>query len=260
MARMKPLPIIKHISTHPALLFVDYHNMRICDGDDVVSSSCEQDPLEVLGWDLMMKILKNLDACSVAVSLTVSRHWNGIASSDRLWTSMVEALEGAWMIFCRLHASLCRCMGNCWFMCLCSLNLKSESAVFFKCEELWRGKAHIPRMSQVRGIPKLAAYTISVTDAKRKRIMRDDLCDHTWEFHFTEVVNKDKSLSLVDNNYVLSIPCNSDGGKVAPEYWKNLDPYWAGTRPLMHRYFHQDGSQTADLGIGFGGVTNVVFP
>ncbi|KAH9650365.1 F-box domain-containing protein [Citrus sinensis] len=33
--------------------------------------------------------------------------------------------------------------------------------------------------------------------------------------------------------------------KVAPEYWLNLDPYWKGTSPLMHRYFHEDGSQTA---------------
>ncbi|KVI00395.1 hypothetical protein Ccrd_021374 [Cynara cardunculus var. scolymus] len=32
----------------------------------------------------------------------------------------------------------------------------------------------------------------------------------------------------------------------APEYWCNLDPYWKGTEPLMHRYFHPDGSQTAD--------------
>ncbi|XP_065862900.1 uncharacterized protein [Euphorbia lathyris] len=152
------------------------------DGDKVAlvnrsTDSYGRDPLEVLGWDLMMKIFGNLDPCSVAISLTVSRNWNGIASSDRLWTSM--------------------------------------------CEELWLGKAHIPRMSQVRGIPKLAAYTISVMDGKRNRIMRDDLCDHAWEFHFTEV---------------------------APEYWKNLDPYWTGTRPLMHRYFHQDGSQTADPG------------
>ncbi|KDO42023.1 hypothetical protein CISIN_1g047820mg, partial [Citrus sinensis] len=33
---------------------------------------------------------------------------------------------------------------------------------------------------------------------------------------------------------------------VAPEYWLNLDPYWKGTSPLMHRYVHEDGSQTAD--------------
>uniref|UniRef100_A0A251UK75 Uncharacterized protein n=1 Tax=Helianthus annuus TaxID=4232 RepID=A0A251UK75_HELAN len=32
----------------------------------------------------------------------------------------------------------------------------------------------------------------------------------------------------------------------APGYWLNLDPYWKGTRPLMRRYFHPDGSQTAD--------------
>uniref|UniRef100_A0A803MVH8 Uncharacterized protein n=1 Tax=Chenopodium quinoa TaxID=63459 RepID=A0A803MVH8_CHEQI len=51
------------------------------------------------------------------------------------------------------------------------------------------------------------------------RIMREDLCDHSWDFHFTEA---------------------------APAYWKNLDPYWGGSGSPMHRYFHADGSQTAD--------------
>ncbi|GFZ05414.1 hypothetical protein Acr_17g0009860 [Actinidia rufa] len=51
--------------------------------------------------------------------------------------------------------------------------------------------------------------------------MKEDLCDHVWEFHFNEV---------------------------APEYWRNLDPYWKGTGPPMRRYFHPDGSLTADPG------------
>ncbi|KAK8497751.1 hypothetical protein V6N12_024961 [Hibiscus sabdariffa] len=124
-----------------------------------------RDPLEVFGRDIMVMILSNLDARSVALSLLVSRAWHGVASSDSLWS--------------------------------------------YKCEELWHGKAHIPRASQVRGLSKLAAYSISVMDGKRARIMKDDLCDHVWEFHFN---------------------------KAAPEYWRNLDP---------RRYFHPDGSQTA---------------
>ncbi|XP_034686308.1 uncharacterized protein LOC117914899 isoform X2 [Vitis riparia] len=36
--------------------------------------------------------------------------------------------------------------------------------------------------------------------------------------------------------------------KGAPDYWRNLDPYWKGTGPPMRRYFHPDGSQTADPG------------
>lgn len=137
----------------------------------------QTDPLVVFGTDIMMMILRNLDAGSVALSLLVSRAWNGVASSDRLWTS--------------------------------------------KCEELWQGKAHIPRSSQARGLSKLEAYSFSVLDGKRTRITKDDLCDHVWEFHFN---------------------------KVAPEYWRNLDPYWQGTGPPMRRYFHPDGSQTADPG------------
>ncbi|XP_042488508.1 uncharacterized protein LOC122068695 isoform X2 [Macadamia integrifolia] len=90
-----------------------------------------------------------------------------------------------------------------------------------KLKELWLGKAHIPRSSLVRGISKLAAYSLSVLDAKRTRIMKDDLCDHVWEFRFT---------------------------KAAPEYWRNLDPSWKGTGPSMRRYFHPDGTLTADSG------------
>ncbi|CAI0383225.1 unnamed protein product [Linum tenue] len=144
------------------------------------SSSCcsalgLQNPLEVLGFDLMMKILGSLDARSVALSLLVSHGWNSIASADHLWGS--------------------------------------------KCEELLLGKAHLPRLLHTQGLSKLAVYSLSVTDGKRDRIGRADLCDHAWEFHFT---------------------------KAAPEYWRNLDPYWQGKKPLMHRYFHPDGSQTAD--------------
>lgn len=34
--------------------------------------------------------------------------------------------------------------------------------------------------------------------------------------------------------------------QVAPEYWRNLDPQWGGTGAPMRRYFHPDGSITAD--------------
>lgn len=88
-----------------------------------------------------------------------------------------------------------------------------------KCEELWLQKAHIPRISQGCDLSKLAAYSLSVIDGKRTRIMKEDLWDHAWEFHFN---------------------------KVAPEYFRNRDPYWKGTGQLMRRYFHPDGSQTAD--------------
>ncbi|KAK6130510.1 hypothetical protein DH2020_035768 [Rehmannia glutinosa] len=69
-----------------------------------------------------------------------------------------------------------------------------------KCQELWLGKAHIPRISKVRGISKMQATSLSIMDGKR----------------------------------------------AAPEYWRNLDPYWGGTGAPMRRYFHHDGSITAD--------------
>ncbi|KAJ6790788.1 Uncharacterized protein M6B38_248390 [Iris pallida] len=134
-----------------------------------------EDPLVVLGPDVLTKVLEFLDARSVARLLVVSQGWNAVASSDRLWAP--------------------------------------------KCEKLWMGKAHIPRLTKVRGASKLAVYSMCIMDGKRARIMRDDLCDHAWEFRFK---------------------------KTASEYWLNLDPSWMGTGPPMRRYFHPDGSHTAD--------------
>ena len=49
-----------------------------------------RDPLEVLGTDIMLTVLSYLDAHSLALSLLVSRGWNGVASSNRLWASKVS--------------------------------------------------------------------------------------------------------------------------------------------------------------------------
>lgn len=54
-----------------------------------------KDPLEVFGRDLMMMILGNLDARSIALSLLVSHGWHDVASSDRLWSSKVPFLTSA---------------------------------------------------------------------------------------------------------------------------------------------------------------------
>ncbi|GAA0144854.1 hypothetical protein LIER_36025 [Lithospermum erythrorhizon] len=90
-----------------------------------------------------------------------------------------------------------------------------------QCDELWIGKAHIPRIAKLHGLSKLTSYNLSMKDGKRTRITKDDLVDHDWEFHFTEE---------------------------APDYWRNLDPFWTGEGPLMRRYFHADGTLTADEG------------
>ncbi|KAL8262842.1 hypothetical protein R6Q59_024191 [Mikania micrantha] len=98
--------------------------------------------------------------------------------------------------------------------------LASSDTIWSKqCEELWAQKAHLPRFLRTKGLSKLSAYSLSVEDGKRTRVMKEDLWDHSWEFHFREM---------------------------APDYWRNLDPYWTGEDPPMHRYFHPDGSQTAD--------------
>jgi hypothetical protein len=51
-----------------------------------------RDPLEVFGTDIMLKMLSNLDARSVALSLLVSRGWHAVASSDRIWGAKVGTL------------------------------------------------------------------------------------------------------------------------------------------------------------------------
>ncbi|XP_068666692.1 uncharacterized protein [Aristolochia californica] len=96
----------------------------------------------------------------------------------------------------------------------------SDKVWSFKLEELWMGKAHLPCSAMLRRISKLEAYSISIMDGKRSRIMKEDICDHVWEFRFKQT---------------------------APEYWRSLDPYWKGTGSPMRRYFHPDGSLTADL-------------
>lgn len=53
------------------------------------SEPLSRDPLEVFGTDIMLIILSNLDARSVALSLIVSRSWYGVASSDRVWSLKV---------------------------------------------------------------------------------------------------------------------------------------------------------------------------
>ncbi|KAJ0963662.1 hypothetical protein J5N97_028784 [Dioscorea zingiberensis] len=109
-----------------------------------------------------------------------------------------------------------------WYQVATSDNMWSA-----KCVELWKGKAHIPRVSMLRGASKLETYSLSVKDGMRNRIMKEDLCDHVWEFRFQET---------------------------APEYWLNLDPSWMDSGPPMNRYFHPDGSQTADpMDVVWGG-------
>lgn len=48
-----------------------------------------QDPLSLLGYDIMHMIISFLDARSVALCLPVCRGWHGVACSDRLWSSKV---------------------------------------------------------------------------------------------------------------------------------------------------------------------------
>ncbi|XP_057772308.1 uncharacterized protein LOC130991882 isoform X2 [Salvia miltiorrhiza] len=116
-----------------------------------------EDPLLVFGSEIMTIILSKLDVRSLAEARLVSRGWQAVASSDRIWAP--------------------------------------------KCQELWLDKAHIPRVSMAEGLPKIVATLLSIRDGKR----------------------------------------------LAPEYWRDLDPSWrSGGGAPMRRYFHPDGSITAD--------------
>ncbi|KAK1413672.1 hypothetical protein QVD17_35448 [Tagetes erecta] len=117
------------------------------------------DPLTVLGSDIMSMLLINLDAHSLASTLVVSHDWYTLASTDAIWSKKGKTIHFAFY----------------WWMTQ-SANLN--------CEELWAGKAHLPRFLHTRGLSKLSAYSLSVNDGKRTRIMKEDLWDHAWEFHF----------------------------------------------------------------------------
>ncbi|XP_062201523.1 uncharacterized protein LOC133904065 isoform X2 [Phragmites australis] len=122
------------------------------------------DPVELLGEEVMGRVMELLDARSAARCTAVSRAWRGVADDDRIWAP--------------------------------------------KCAELMAGKAHIPRLTLIRTASKLSTYSMAMMDGKRSRITKEDLCDHSWEYHFTIA---------------------------APEYWRNLDPAWKHTGPPMRR-------------------------
>ncbi|KZV34845.1 F-box family protein [Dorcoceras hygrometricum] len=121
------------------------------------------------------------------------------------------------------------------------LKLASSDIIWApKCDELWLGKAHIPHILKAPGLSKLSAYSLSLMDSKRTRITRNDLCDHVWQFHFTECMRQ-YPMELFHHGHLEMMAYLE-----APSYWRNLDPYWRGTGTLMRRFFHPDGSITAD--------------
>ncbi|CAK9184259.1 unnamed protein product [Ilex paraguariensis] len=159
-----------------------------CD-ETIIKEGRLQDPLIAFGSDIMMMILSHLDVGSVALSLLVSPRWNGVASNDRLWTSKLYKQDDR-----------NRTM---------QLEVLSGILRIFEEDEL-------ADLFTMRLNGKIFHSAISMV-----RIVKDDLYDHAWEFHFNEA---------------------------APDYWPNLDPYREGIGPPMRRYFHPDGSQSADPG------------
>ncbi|KAL2463479.1 uncharacterized protein Fot_53135 [Forsythia ovata] len=58
-----------------------------------------QDPLMVFGSEIMVLILGQLDARSVALSRLVSRGWHRIATSDEIWAlklDLINCIEAVW--------------------------------------------------------------------------------------------------------------------------------------------------------------------
>ncbi|KAH6809155.1 hypothetical protein C2S51_026938 [Perilla frutescens var. frutescens] len=52
-----------------------------------------EDPLLVLGSEIMTMILGKVDVRSAALARLVSRGWQAVASSDRIWASKVRFLS-----------------------------------------------------------------------------------------------------------------------------------------------------------------------
>nr|KAJ0227672.1 hypothetical protein LSAT_V11C100029330 [Lactuca sativa] len=112
---------------------------------------------------------------------------------------------------CNLHDPLVVCGGDIMLMILSFLDAHSvASSLAVSCR--WRR----------------VACSDTIWSEKIKELWADKA--HLPRFAQVEGLSK---LSA----YTLSI---QDGKR-------NLDPYWRGTGPPMHRYFHEDGSQTVDV-------------
>lgn len=80
-----------------------------------------QDPFVAFGSEIMVMILKQLDARSVARSRLISRGWHSIASSDEIWSRKVPS------------CFTCICFLICSFCVLVCLNSYVLIVLFFFC-------------------------------------------------------------------------------------------------------------------------------
>lgn len=63
------------------------------EGGDEFHSAAAEDPLLVFGSEIMTIIMGKLDIRSVAEARLVSRGWQAVASSDRIWGPKVRFLR-----------------------------------------------------------------------------------------------------------------------------------------------------------------------
>ncbi|GAQ79024.1 hypothetical protein KFL_000230050 [Klebsormidium nitens] len=131
------------------------------------SISPGQDPVEVLGEDVFLRILGFVDSRALATCTLVCKSWGGLAREDGLWEQHLD--------------------------------------------ELCRGKAAVPKVA-LTAESKMVAFGACLRDAKRAKIMVQDLCGTAFEFRFKWS---------------------------AGDFWRNLDPSWRSEPPFI-RVFHPD--------------------
>ncbi|KAG0457526.1 hypothetical protein HPP92_022683 [Vanilla planifolia] len=107
------------------------------------------DSVEVLGPDIMMEVMKLLDAHRVACSIVVSRGWYHVATIDRLWNPGEQETS---------------------FNCLRQGKVIPTSTPTL-CEELWKERTRPLFIDGLRS--KQAGCT---------NLQKEDLCDHASDF------------------------------------------------------------------------------
>ncbi|KAJ7538500.1 hypothetical protein O6H91_11G051100 [Diphasiastrum complanatum] len=122
-------------------------------------------------------------------------------------------------IFSNLDA---RSLAQCSLVCKRWKGLSQVDSLWAPlCFQLWQRRAHLPLRLMHAKYPVGAyeVYSISMADSLQKELLREEMCARIWEIQ-------------------VKPSCGP--------YWISLDPSSHGGAPLR-RYFHCDGSLTADV-------------
>ena len=143
---------------------------------DASSSSSNIVSHHALLWDLWGSNLKQTVISALAsdhmTTSSLNRSWFPTIGSLVIWLVLILVISCQNIYLLDSQASLQAC-------CACGVyEIHVFTDIFidewlrnltyhWQCEELWAGKSHLPRVSEIKGLSKLAAYSLSIMDGKR---------------------------------------------------------------------------------------------